>query len=211
MLAKRSKCNQSYMVETIQRKADWKYRKRILAPDQSDKQNEVICPCCSINLNKFHVWEVILDSEPYFTYKNSDKNVDTGFYTADFKATPETVKQKTKKKLEKLMILLAMSSYGFSHPYIPSSMSINQVVYRDECFKKRLILFIQDHHADGNDMFWLDLPSLHYVKSMVSCLWEQNIILLRKIIIFPPSLSCNQSKTFNRPWKLLCTTITGSR
>ena len=54
-------------------------------------------------------------------------------------------------------------------------MAINQEVYHDECIIKRLIPFIQEYHRDGKYVYWLDLASSHYAKSVTDWLEQQKV------------------------------------
>src|SRR5690349_10746949 len=87
-----------------------------------------------------------------------------------------------KKKFEsKLLIWLAISPRGISHLFItPSGLAIDQHIYLNECIKKRLIPFLQEYHSDDNYVFWPDLASLHYAKSVIAHLTEQNATFVEK-------------------------------
>ena len=53
-------------------------------------------------------------------------------------------------------------------------------MYLKNCIKKRLIPFINAHHSDGNYVFWPDLASSHYVKSVVIYLNEEKVNFIQK-------------------------------
>jgi len=133
-------------------------------------------------LKKFHGQEFVLDNENYFMYENSDKNANAGIYTRVINTAPDDVKFKMKKKFEKkLLVWLAISKRGISHLFIaPSGLAIDQEVYLNECIKKQLILFIKQHHLDGNFCFCPDLASSHYAKWVNSYLKEEKVIFVEK-------------------------------
>jgi hypothetical protein len=75
------------------------------------------------------------------------------------------------------------------------SVSINQEVYLNECLKERLIPFINEHHRDGKYIFWPDLASSHYAKSVVSWM-DQNINYVAKDINPPNVPQARPIETF---------------
>ena len=80
-----------------------------------------------------------------------------------------------------MLVWLAISSRGISTPYfIPSGLAVKQNVYLKECIIKRLMPFIKKHHPEGNFVFWPDLASAHYAKSVTSYLISKNITFVQK-------------------------------
>ena len=70
---------------------------------------------------------------------------------------------------------------GLSKPYFrPNGMAINQEVYLNEWIIKRLVPFIQEHHSDGKYVFWPDLASSHYAKTVINWLEEHKIPIVPK-------------------------------
>lgn len=63
---------------------------------------------------------------------------------------------------------------------MPSGLAINQKVYLEECIKKRLLPFINKHHLINPYIFWPDLSTSHYAKSVQNYLKEQNINFVPK-------------------------------
>jgi hypothetical protein len=182
MLAKKFKCSQSYIVKTLKNKCQMQYRRKIQVPDRSEKQQQQLRPRCRRLMEKFRGKQFILDDESYFTFKHSNKNANVGFYTTDYSTAPEDVKCKKKSKFErKILVWVAISPAGISQPFFqPSRMAINQEVYLNDCIKKRLIPFIKKYHSDDNYVFWPDLASSHYAKSVVSYLTGENITFVDK-------------------------------
>lgn len=110
MLAKKFNCNQSHIVRTLKHKCGIRYRKKITIPERTEGQKQKIRPRCRRLLEKFSGKCFILDDESYFTFKNSDKNANAGFYTKDVNTVPEDVKTKTKKSLKRNFL------YGWRFP-----------------------------------------------------------------------------------------------
>ena len=74
-----------------------------------------------------------------------------------------------------------MVSNFISTPYfVPSGLAVKQYVYLKECIIKRLMPFIKRHHPEGNFVFWPDLASAHYAKSVTSYLISKNITFVQK-------------------------------
>lgn len=118
----------------------------------------------------------IMDDESYFTFSGSTCSGNRSFYSNDVTDTPAEHKYRTKAKYEKkLLVWLCFSEKGFAQPYfLPSGLAVNQKIYLDECIVKRLIPFINAHHSDGKYLFWPDLASSHYAKSVVNFFDEKN-------------------------------------
>ena len=53
---------------------------------------------------------------------------------------------------------------------------------RKECLQKRLLKFVKAHHSEGQYVFWPDLASSHYAKTVVNWYNEQNINFVTKEI-----------------------------
>jgi transposase len=181
-LGQKFKCDHSYIVKTLKNKTDIRYRKRIKVPFRTEAQKEVCQPRCRRILLKNRHREVIMDDESYFTLSNSDKNSNAGFWTNDVQSTPDEVKFKTKQKYEqKAMLWIAISPRGISQPFlVPSGLAVNQHIYLKECIIKRLIPFIKKYHSDDNYVFWPDLASSHYAKSVISHLREEKVNFVEK-------------------------------
>ena len=68
-----------------------------------------------------------------------------------------------------MLVWIAISDQGISDPYfVPSSLSINLKICVEEYIKKRLLAFIDLHHSDAKFLFWPDLASSHYAKTVVA-------------------------------------------
>lgn len=181
-LATKFKCDQSYIVKTLKRKTNIKYRKKILIPLRNEDQKQRIRPCCSRMMKKFRGREFIQDDESYFTLSHSDKNSNGGLYTSDIHSAPDEIKFKEKQKFEKkLLVWVAISPRGISKCFIaPSGLAVNKDVYMDECIDKRLIPFIEKYHSDGNYVFWPDLASAHYASAVNAHLTAMEVNFVQK-------------------------------
>lgn len=180
-LAKKFKCHQSYVVRTLQ-KTDIKFRKRIAVPARTEKQLNVIRPRCGRLFSKFKGNDFVIDDESYFTFANTDKNSNGGFWTTDISITPNHVKFKKKKKFEqKILVWVAISPCAISQPFIAQAgLAINAEVYLKECIVKRLIPFIKQHYSQSSYVFWPDLASAHYAKKVIDYLTSENVVFVAK-------------------------------
>ena len=124
-----------------------------------------------------------MDDESYFTLAHTSINGNDRFYTSDFDSTPASVKYtQTEKFKKKLLVYVCFSEKGIAKPYfIPSGLAVNQTIYLEECIKKTLIPFIEQHHSDGKYVFWPDLASSHYAKSVIAYLREKKVNFVEKI------------------------------
>ena len=123
-----------------------------------------------------------MDDESYFTLSHTNINGNGQFYSSDISQTPASVKYKSVTKFQKKMLVWScFSEKGISSPYIvPSGLAVNQKVYLEEMIKKRLIPFIEKHHSDGQYIFWPDLASSHYAKSVIEYLREKKVNFVEK-------------------------------
>jgi hypothetical protein len=181
-LARKFGCSQPHIGKTLKGKTDIRFHKRIAVPYRTEAQTAVYRPRSRRISLKFHGREFIIDDESYFTLSNSDKNANGGYYSNDVSETPDDVRCKEKKKFEqKLLVWLAISPKGMSQVFITrSGQAVNQDVYREECIRKRLMPFIKKHHSDGNFVFWPDLASSHYAKSVLEYLKANNVVFVEK-------------------------------
>ena len=143
-----------------------KYRKKLI--------KTVLKPSSSV--------KVVMDDEAYFTFGHCHVPGNDRFYSQNKEKTPPSIRYYEKKKFEpKLLVWLAISEEGHSDPFfVPSRGNINGNVYRQECIMRRLIPFLQQHHADNNYVFWPDLASSHYAKDTIALFNEKNIRFVAK-------------------------------
>jgi hypothetical protein len=180
--ARKFKCSHQYIGLTLATKTRIRPRKKIKIPKRSEQQLAVLRQKCSRLYQKFQNRMCVIDDESYFTLNHSNINGNDIFYTSDVNATSAAVKyQPTEKFQKKLLVWIAFSENGISQPYfVPSGLAVNQHIYLNECIKKRLMPFIENHHSDGKYLFWPDLASSHYAKTVIEYLNEKNVPFVQK-------------------------------
>ena len=57
-----------------------------------------------------------------------------------------------------------------------SKQAIDQDAYLNECINKRLLLFIEKYHQNGDYRFWPNLASTHDSNRVLESFNEQNIL-----------------------------------
>ena len=151
-------------------------------PGRSDEQIKRVRALCRSLYLKFKNFSWIIDDESYFTLTHSTINGNNIFYSGNPSVTPARVKYYSKVKFEKkLLVWICISVRGVSSVFfVPSGMAINQEVYLKSCIQRRLIPFINAHHSDGNYVFWPDLASAHYAKTVVDYLNEKKVKFVQK-------------------------------
>ena len=106
-----------------------------------------------------------MDDEKYFPFYCDKMPGKQGIYTDNIEECPDEIKYKGEDKYPSHMLVwIAISEHGFSEPLIRpvGAPAINQHIYLQECLIKRLMPFINQHHSDGNYVFWPDCASSHY-------------------------------------------------
>ena len=87
----------------------------------------------------------------------------------------------TAKFEQKLLVYIVISDKGTSNPiFRASDLAVNQKVYLNEALKKKVIPFIKKYHSDGEYIFWPDLATSHYAKTVTSYLTDQKINFVQK-------------------------------
>ena len=127
--------------------------------------------------------DIIMDDETYVTMNGHPFGNNKYYYDSGTKTVDENTKFIEHEKYpKKLLLWLAISKKGRSQLYIRHQKegAINGQVYRDECIRKRLLPFIKKHYANNNYIFWPDLASSHYSKSVMELLQEKEIKILPK-------------------------------
>ena len=111
------------------------------------------------------------------------KTTSTMYYnSSDRNATP-AIKQvlPVRKFGPKLMIWQALSMRGRSQLFVvPSCMNVNKELYLKECFKKRLVPFINKTYPNGDAIFWPDKASAHYADIVMQHLQVAGIDIVKK-------------------------------
>ena len=175
--ARKFNCSQKHICKTLATKTQMRTRKKMKIPMRSEKQKALARTKCSRLFQKLQNRTCIIDDESYFTLAHTSLNGNDRFYTSDVKKTPASVKYQTIQKFQKQMLVwLGFSDKGLSKPYfVPSGLAVNQHVYLNEIIKKKLMPFIAKHHSDSQYLFWPDLASSHYPKSVIGYLREKNV------------------------------------
>ena len=175
-------CSHQYVGQMLKKHTKVKCFKKQKKTAMTDIQRKKSRPKCRKLAQKFGKLDFLIDDESYFTLSHSTLPGNDRFYSSDIQKTPPAVQYKYKSKYEKkLLVWVAISPRGMTNLYfMPSGLAINQKVYLDECMKKRLIPFIKKHYPSGGYVFWPDLASSHYAKSVVNFLKSQNVNLLPK-------------------------------
>ena len=72
-------------------------------------------------------------------------------------------------------------------------------IYLNECLKKRLLPFIEEHYAKDEILFWPDLATVHYAKKCVEFLSQENLDFVLKAEN-PPNVP--QARGIEKFWAL---------
>lgn len=159
-----------------------KCRKKKTTPDRTEIQARAAKTKCRNLYEKYRNREWILDDESYFTLSHSTMAGNDIYYSSDVGLTPANVKLRKKSKYEKkILVWVAISKKGMSAVFTqPSGLAINQNIYREQCLQRRLIPFIQKYHPQDETLFWPDLASSHYAKTVVDFMNNENITFVEK-------------------------------
>ncbi|CAF3904570.1 unnamed protein product [Rotaria magnacalcarata] len=178
-IAKDSHVHQSTISRNLRRRTSIRIRKRRIAPkmDSDDQEKRPKRNCGKLYRKLLRGFDLILDDEKYFKLTGDNVNCNQFFYSTDPTTASTDIKFRKEKKFQaKIMIWMAVSSMGISNVYVYNSkQAINQDTYLNECINKRLLPFIEKHHQNGNYLFWSDLASAHYSKSVQERLSEKNV------------------------------------
>jgi hypothetical protein len=66
------------------------------------------------------------------------------------------------------------------HFFFKSGLAINQFVYRDKCLKKSLIPFLRKYHSHDRYVFWPDLASAHYARTVQDYFNSQRVPFVQR-------------------------------
>lgn len=200
--ARKFRCTQPHIVKTLAKYTDIAVYKKQNIPDRKDCQKERIKKCIDRLYRNSQGKSIILDDESYFTLSHSTINGNDIYYSSDRNKTPASDKYRKKRKFEpKVLVWIAASEKGLSEPFfVPSGLAVNQLIYKKDCIEKRLVPFINAHHADGNYVFWPDLASSHYAKTVTVCYEAQGINFVKKIDNPPAVPECRPIEDF---WSIL--------
>ena len=200
--ARKFDCTQQYISKTLRTKTSIRLRKKKTIPKRTDDQRARARPRCGRLYAKLQTKACIIDDESYFTLAHSTINGNGNFYTSQVSDTPASVKYQPKAKFEvKMLVYLCFSEKGISKPFfVPSGLAVNQHIYLEDCIKKILVPFINEHHSDGEYLFWPDLASAHYANSVIDFLKAQNLNFVEKLDNPPNVPECRPIEDF---WSIL--------
>ena len=200
--ARKFGCTHPHIIKTLSKYTEINAYTKQGIPDRQENQKERIKTGIDRLYRKFQGKSVILDDEFYFTLSHSTINGNGTYYSSDRDKTPASVKYRIKRKFEpKVLVWLAGSDKGLSEPFfVPSRLAVNKTIYEKECIKKRLVPFIKAHHVDGNYVFWPDLASSHYARTVTECYTTHGINFVKKVDNPPAVPECRPIEDF---WGIL--------
>jgi hypothetical protein len=200
--ARKFNCHYSLISRTLRTHTSIRVYKKKKIPMRTEEQLERIRTCCDWLYRNLQGKAVVMDDESYFTLSHGTINGNNKFYSSNVAKTPARVKCRRVAKYEKkLLVWLCFSDKGMAEPYfVPSGLAVNQHIYLEECIKKRLIPFIEEHHLDDQYLFWPDLASAHYANSVISFLNEKSINFVPKAKNPPNVPECRPIEDF---WSIL--------
>lgn len=151
---------------------------------------------------------LILDDETYVMFDPKNIPGSKWFHFIDKSLVDDSLRFKTEEKFPKrYLIWQAIDEFGnISEPYIKFG-TLKAEEYRIECLEKRLIPFIKRYHPNSDVLFWPDLASIHYEKSVQNCLKDNNIEFVAKECN-PPNVP--NARPIEKFWNL-CKRMYGQR
>jgi len=153
--AKKMKCSYSLICKTLKTKTSIRKRKKIKIPARTETQKSNARKLSGRIYRNYLNHDWILDDESYFTLDNSDINGNDNFYSSNVSATPNDVKYNPNQKFPpKLLVCIAIGSQYMRQIYIaPSKLAITGVINKNECFRKKLVPFINKHFKNKPYVF----------------------------------------------------------
>ena len=181
-IAEQLNCTRERISQILKKHTNIKRYKKGRKPRRTQCQLKKMRPKCRDLHEKYKNCIFILDDESYFTLNHSTLAGNDHFYSSNPSRCPDHIKSRLISKYEpKLLVWLAASSKGVSEPLIlQSGQAINQHIYLEECIKKRLVPFIKAFHRNSKYVFWPDLASSHYAKSVIEYMASEKIRFIRK-------------------------------
>lgn len=141
---------------------------------------------------------LILDDETYIPVDPSDTKVSKHFNFIDKRSVPKEVQFNGKTKFPKqFLVWQAIDEYGnTSEPYVKKG-TLTSNEYLEECLKKRLIPFIEKYHKNNEVMFWPDMATIHYAKTVTDWLKSKKIPFIEKYENIP---NCPHARPIEKFW-----------
>lgn len=181
-VARKFKCDQSYISKILHSKTGIRTYKKTRKPNRNEQQKKDIRPKCRKLYNQYHHLDVLMDDESYFTLSNSALAGNDRYYASDRSACAKDVRYKLVQKFEKkLLVSVCISPKGISPLYIKQNeQAVNQFSYI-AILQKTLIPLISKYYKTNNHfIFWPDLATAHYAKSVLEFLRTKNINVVPK-------------------------------
>ena len=141
---------------------------------------------------------IVIDDENYVPFDPTNTNVPMNYNCMDKNEVSDSVRFVGKAKHPKqILIWQAMDQFGnVSKPYLTSHyMTADE--YRKECLSKRLLPFLKSKHKLSDILFWPDMASIHYAKSVREWLEKHKIKYVKRKDNAP---NCPQVRPIERFW-----------
>lgn len=151
-------------------------------PFLTENQTQTQCERLPLLIEKLSDLDVVMDDESYFTLQHCSIPGNSYYYATERGDADLKVRTSPRKKFEhKLMMWIAISPKGISKPYFcKSGEAVTSNVYVEHCIKRKLVPFLNEHHADGKYIFWPDLASSHYANATLSALNDLGVTFVDK-------------------------------
>ena len=161
----------------IKKYTNIKCLKKSKKPKMTELQRKAARPKCGRMFLKYGKIDFILDDESYFTLSHTTLAGNDRFYSDNLQNTAYEVKNKLQSKFEqKLLVWIAISPRGMSKTlFFKSGLAMNQSIYKDQCLTKGLLPFINKYYRAVNYVFWPDLATSHYARSVQEFLFTKGV------------------------------------
>lgn len=142
----------------------------------------------------------IIDDETYVTCDPRDTGLPKSYHYKDKTKVPDEVRFKTKTKFPKrFLVWQAIDECGnVSKPYVKQG-TLKGEEYREECLRKILLPFIGKYHSNSKHLFWPDLATIHYEKTVLQFMKQNGITFVPKASNAP---NVPQARPIERFWYL---------
>ena len=183
-MAAKLNCSQTYVWMILKKFTTIRCYKKHKKPQMTELQKKQARPKCRKLLEKYAKCDFILDDKTYFTLSNTTLPGNNRFYSSNVSEKLDSIKNKYIAKFEpKVLLYIAISPLGTSRPlFFKSGLAINQIIYKEICLKKALIPLIKDKYRHRRYVFWPDLASSHYARSVQNYLTSQKVLFVPKMI-----------------------------
>lgn len=178
--AKKLKINASYLQKIKTNKLGIKAYTKKSAAKHTEVQEKTVAERLPKLYNKILRKILIIDDETYVLQNPAETPGRQFFHAKD----PSKVKTEDKIKCaskfpKKYLVWQALDQFGnVSDPYVHEG-CMNSQVYLQKCVIDRLIPFIKKYHKIENVIFWPDLATIHYAKTVKEEI-EKNVTLVLK-------------------------------